>query len=69
MFTIKPYLYKRFRREKDGNRGRFIGSNLVILCYKELEKFALCKSISQSEVKFIVYSEPIVSGYVNINFS
>ena len=53
----------------DGNRGRFIGSNLVIFCYKEFEKFALCKSVSQSEAKFIVHSEPVVSGYVNINFS
>ena len=45
-----------FGREKDGNRGKFIGSNLVIFYYKEFEKFALCKSISQSEVIFIVYS-------------
>ena len=54
-----------FGREKDGNHGKFIGSNLVILCYKEFEKFALCKSISQSEVTFTVYSEPIVKN----NFS
>ena len=53
-----------FGREKDGNRGKFIGSNLVILCYKEFEKFALCKSISQSEVIFVVYSEPVESGPV-----
>ena len=26
----------------DGNPGKFIGSNLVIFCYKEFEKFALC---------------------------
>ena len=39
-----------FGREKDGNRGKFIGSNLVIFCYKEFEKFILCKSISQLEV-------------------
>ena len=58
-----------FRRVKDGNRGKFIGSNLVIFYYKEFEKFALCKSISQSEVIFIVYSEPIESGHVKINFS
>ena len=50
---------QRFGREKDGNRGKFIGSNLVIFCYKEFEKFALWNSISQSEVIFIVYSEPI----------
>ena len=29
-----------FEREKDGNRGKFIGSNLVIFCYTEFEKFA-----------------------------
>ena len=56
-------------KEKNGNRGKLIGSNLVIFCYKEFEKFALCKSISQSEVLFIVYSEPIESGYTKINFS
>ena len=61
--------YRGFGREKDGNRGKFNGSNLVIFCYKESEKFALCKSISQSEVIFIVYSEPIESGHVKINFS
>ena len=38
----------------DGNPGKFIGSNLVIFCYKEFEKFALCKSVSQSESNFIV---------------
>ena len=56
-------------REKYGNRGKFIGSNLAIFCYKELEKFALCKSVSQSEATFIVYAEPIKSGHVKINFS
>ena len=44
-----------FVREKDGNRGNFVGSNLVIFCYKEFEKFALCKSISQSEVMCTVF--------------
>ena len=58
-----------FGREKDENRGKFMGSNLVIFCYKEFEKLALCKSISQSETIFIVYSEPIESGHVKINFS
>ena len=53
----------------DGNPGKFIGSNQVIFCYKEFEKFALCKSVSQSESNFIVYSEPIKSGHVIINFS
>ena len=33
----------------DGNPGKFIGSNLVIFCYKEFEKFVLCKSASQSK--------------------
>ena len=59
----------RFGREKDSNRGKFIGSNLVIFSYKEFETFALFKSISQSKVIFIVYSEPIESGHVKINFS
>ena len=59
----------RFGREKDSNRGKFISSNLVIFSYKEFEKFALFISISQSEVIFIVYSEPIESGHVKINFS
>ena len=61
--------FQGFGREKDGNRGKIIGSNLVIFCYKEFEKFALCKSVSQSEATFIVYSEPIESGNVKINFS
>ena len=58
-----------FEREKDGNRGKFIGSNLGISCYKESEKFALCKSISQSEVigSHIVYFELMESGHVKIN--
>ena len=58
-----------FGREKDGNRGKFIGSNLVISCYKEFEKFVLCKSVSQSKAVFIVYSEPIESAHVKFNFS
>ena len=38
---------------------------LLIFCYKEFEKFAPCKSVSQ----FIVYSDPIESGHVkNIFF-
>ena len=44
---------------KDGNYGRFIGSNIVIFCYEEFGKFALCKSVSQSEATFIVYSDSI----------
>ena len=49
--------------------GKFIGSNLVFFCYKEFEKFVLCKSVSQSETTYIVYSEPIESGHVKITFS
>ena len=30
-----------FAREKGGNRGKFIGSNLGIFCYEEFEKVAL----------------------------
>ena len=53
---IQQFMTKQgFVREKDGNRGKFIGSNFVIFCYKEFEKFALCKSISQSEVIYIVF--------------
>ena len=48
---------------------QFIGSNLVIFCYKEFETFALCKSVGQSEATFIVYSESIESGHVKIDFS
>ena len=39
-----------FGREKDRNCGKFIGSDLVIFCFKEFKKFALCKSVSQSEI-------------------
>ena len=56
-------------REKNGNRGKFIGSNLVIFCDTEFERFALCNSAGQPEATFIVYSEPIESGNVKINFS
>ena len=45
------------------------GSNLVIFCYKEFEKFVLCKSVSQLETTFIIYSEPVKSGHVKIDFS
>ena len=47
---------------------KFISSNLVIFCYKEFEKFVLCKSVSQSEATFVC-SEPIESGNVKISFS
>ena len=60
---------QRFGREKDRTPGKFIGSNVVIFCYKELKKFALYKSVSQSKATFVVYSDPIESGHVKINFS
>ena len=44
--------------------GKLIGSNLVIFFHKEFEKFALCKSASQWEARFIFFSEPIESGHV-----
>ena len=47
----------------------FIYLYYSIFCYKEIEKRALCKSVSQSEVTLIVYSEPIKSGRGKINFS
>ena len=62
-------LHQRFGREEDENGGKFIRSNLLIFGYKEFEKFALYKSISQSEVIFIVDSEPIKNVHVKINFS
>ena len=72
-FLFRSYsgtsLNQRFRREKDGNYGKFIGSNFVIFCYKKFEKFALCKSVNQSEATFIVFSEPIENERVKINFS
>ena len=62
-------IHQGFGREKDRNRGKFIGSNQVIFCCKEFDKSAQCKSARQSEPTFIVYSEPIESGHVKINFS
>ena len=46
-----------FGKDKAENHGKFIKSNLVIFCYKEFPKFALCKSVSQSEATFVVYFE------------
>ena len=43
-------------------------SVLTQLCYKEFEKFLLCKSVSQSEATFIVYSEPIEIRYKKLIF-
>ena len=45
--------------KKDRNCRKLIVSNLVIFSYKEFEKFALWKSVSQLEAIFIVYSESI----------
>ena len=58
-----------FGRENYGNRGKFIGSNLVIFCYKEFGKFGLCKSVSQLEVTCFVYSEPVENVNAKINSS
>ena len=65
------YLQASEDRDLEARRmgiGKFIGSNLVIFCNKKFDKFALCKSVSQSEATFIVYSESIESGHVKINF-
>ena len=45
-----------FEREKDGNRGKFIGSNLVIFCYTEFEKFAYANLLAswKSHMLFIL---------------
>lgn len=66
--TICHSRYQGFGRENDGNPGRLIGSNLNIFCYKEFEKFVLCKFFSKLEVIFIVYSEPVESRYVKNDF-
>ena len=50
---------QEFGMENEVNRGKFISSKSVRFCYKEFEKFALCKSVSQWEATFIVYSELI----------
>ena len=68
MILASSNLQQKFGREKDRNRGKFIGSNLVTFCYKRLEKFTLCKSVTL-EVTFIVYFKPIESGNGKINFS
>ena len=68
-FLPLTWYFQGFGREKDGNRGKYINSNLVVFCYKEIERFTLCKSVSQSEAAFIVYSEPIESGHVKSNFN
>ena len=50
------------------NAANSFGSILVIFCYKPFEKFALYKSVSQSEATCIVYSEPIESKHVQLFF-
>ena len=70
--NITAYFQQGFGREKDGNRGKFISSNLIIFCYKEFAKFVLCKSVSQSKATEPLYwaaFELIKSGHVKINFS
>ena len=42
------------RGEKDGNRSKFIGSDLVIFCFKEFGKFVLCEYFRHSEAIFIL---------------
>ena len=54
---------------KDWNRGKLIGSNLVMFYYEEFEKLGLCKSVSQSKTTFVVDSSPVKSGHVKIIFS
>ena len=51
------------------NRGELVGSNLIIICYKEFEKLTLRKSVGQLEVIFIVFPGPFKSGHVKTNFS
>ena len=53
---------------KMGIRANSFGSILVIFCYKPFEKFALYKSVSQSEATCIVYSEPMESKHVQLVF-
>ena len=53
-FSPLTWYFQGFEWEKDGNRGKCIDSNLVIFCYKEIEKFTLCKSVSQSEAAFVL---------------
>ena len=62
-------LHRDLEGGKDVNYRKFIGSNIVIFCYKEFKKLALCKSVSQLETTFNVYSEPVKSSHVKISFS
>ena len=60
-------------RDLEGRRMEIAATSSVLtqlsFVRKNFEKFALSKSVSQSKTVFIVYSEPIESGHVKINFS
>ena len=59
------WLQQGFGSEKDENRSKFIGSNLIIKNLKNSRSV----NLSKSEATFIVYSEPIKCSHVKINFS
>ena len=68
-WNSQVFLFVSFYRE-----GRRIGiaansSVQTVTKLQTFEEFALCKSVTQSEVTFIVYSEPVESRHLNINFS
>lgn len=50
------------------NSWQFIQFILNIFSNKEFDKSTLCKFVSQLEAAVIVYSEPIESVHVKINF-
>ena len=68
-FQLSQLLWLKIWMGEGGNRSKFSGFSLAIFCHKEFEIFALCKSVTQSEATFIVYSEPIASGHVKIDSS
>ena len=73
LFSICNFFYFLLKISWDLEERRMaiaVNSSVLtyIFCNKESEKFVLCKSISQSEATSIVYSGPIESGYVKINF-
>ena len=66
------YKSQGFGREKDGHRGKLIGSNLVRIFVIKNFKNSRCANLPanwKSLSEPIVYSEPIKSGNVKINFS
>ena len=65
--SILFHYNQSFGKEKDGNRSKFIGSDLIIFCYEEFETFSLWKSFSQSKAPFMGYAEQ--SGHAKIDFS